>query len=136
MRQDGVGQAGKPTIAVIAENRFAPRARATYDQIVPTIAVQVEPGDAGSKLAEASRQQRLPGKIIKDGFFICVFEQLTDIRKERCRICWRRWMVRICDWRHGGLRLINFINSVALSVRNYTRFAVSPGDFYGQFIGD
>src|SRR5207249_11318032 len=55
------------------------------DQVIPAVAVQIEPGDAGAKLTQSIGQKRLAREIVELFFMMFVSQQLADLLKYRPR---------------------------------------------------
>jgi len=49
------------------------------DQVIPPVAVQIEPGDAGARLTEAMGQEGLTREIVERFLVMGVLNQMTDI---------------------------------------------------------
>jgi hypothetical protein len=80
--ETGSGEWRELAFAVVAVRRKAPAFACSDDQIVPTISINVCPGDARPQLAQFFRQQWLALKIIKWFLMVLVGDEMADVFEE------------------------------------------------------
>ena len=73
-------------MAIVPEHCQCSAATTPNNQAFPSVSIEIEPGDAGTELAQFARQQRLSLKIIERLVDVCVPNQLADIDKQRLRL--------------------------------------------------
>ena len=72
---------------LVSEQRHGSVFAGTHDEIIPTVGVHVEPGDAWAGLAEFSRQQRLSCEFIERFLVVGVVQKRGDIPEHGCGVC-------------------------------------------------
>ena len=124
----------KTPAAIVAIHRQRTAAPAADDQVFPPIAIQIEPRDTRTELAQAIRQQRLARIVIERLVLMSVVKPRAHVLKQRRRSGGLAFGRRVLG--RAGSGLVDFVDSIWPRSRNHALPAVAPGDFDAQLIGE
>ena len=74
------------TVPVVAERCEFAALAAGDQQVIVTVAIQITPGYAGSKLAQPFRQQWLSSEIVEVVFMVTVRNEVTYVLEQGSRL--------------------------------------------------
>src|SRR5439155_21044416 len=121
---------------VVAIRRQLTASATGNDQVLPPIAVQIEPGDAGAELTQAIRQKRLPREIIELFLVMFVSQQLAGLLEYRPRFGARSFLETqpLSPGPRSVLSsgLVDFVNAIRPAIPRNASLAAAPNHFDGQ----
>src|SRR5262249_35168042 len=82
---------------VVAKERSRAAFAGADDEVVPAVAVEIDPGDAGAELAELSFEGGLALEIVERKFVMGVAQKRADVGEER------RESGRMGEWESGSI---------------------------------
>src|SRR5690349_13067872 len=106
--QRGVGNRKERSFAAVAINGQTSAAPTANGQVVPTVAIEVEPTDSWTRLAQLEGQEWLAFEIIKRVLMVHMIQELADIFENCWLIVTRRLGCPAC----GGARCLNLVHRV------------------------
>ncbi len=113
--------------AGVSEERCRAATSGADEQILVPIAVDVRPGDAGAKLAEPHREQRLPVRVLEKRVHVAVAKQVRQVLEQRS-------LGLAGEPRVGGdgrcrlVRLADLVQPVGACVGDYAAAAARPAN--------
>ena len=122
-----VCQAFKTAFAVVVIDRQLAAFCSADNQVFPAIAIYIGPRHTWPELAQFSRQQRLPLKVIEVVLLMRVAEELADIFQQRPRFPFDG--AGSAGIPAGSLGFINFINPIGFDPIDEASLAVAPYHF-------
>src|SRR5262245_10399286 len=119
-------------MSVVTIHAKLPSFPTTNYQIIPTIAVKINPTSTGSQLTKLSSQRWLALEIVVRFVVMHVAQEITDIFKQRFRS--RRILSSELRTRAGFFWLVDLINPVSVHISDEAPFAAAPPDFEAQLV--